>query len=101
MKADRRLYLDATRSRVVEEGDPAAAILYAAVGDEIDAAEAKRYGLKEHKAVLGAPEDKSEADDGLERLSRAELDEVAERAGIDPAGLANKQAVIDAIREVP
>lgn len=44
-KADKRLYLTADRSRVVEEGDPEAASLLAAEGQEILDAEAERLGL--------------------------------------------------------
>lgn len=54
---DRRLYLDASRSRVVEEGDPAAAFLLASAGKELDAATVERYGLA--KAVKGPPADKA------------------------------------------
>ncbi len=55
MKADRRLYLTADRSEVVEEGDPKAAFLFATPGSEISDADAKRYGLKMQKK----PEDKA------------------------------------------
>ena len=43
--ADRRLWLTADRSRVVEDGDPAAAFLLAAPGAEIPADDARRLGL--------------------------------------------------------
>jgi hypothetical protein len=43
--ADRRLYLTASRDRLVEDGDPAAAWLLAGVGGEILAADVDRLGL--------------------------------------------------------
>jgi len=43
--ADRRLYLTADRTTVVEEGDPRAAFLLAGQGSEIPAAEVERLGL--------------------------------------------------------
>lgn len=42
-----RYYLTADRSKVVPEGDPAAAFLYATAGREVDADEAKALGLLE------------------------------------------------------
>lgn len=45
MIATHRLYWTADRMRVVPESDPAAAVLYAAPGDEIDDAEAERLGV--------------------------------------------------------
>ncbi len=69
MKTEKRLYLTADRTRVVEEGDPDALTLFAAEGDEIVPDDAKRYKLGHHakdkeddapapKAVE-APEDKA------------------------------------------
>lgn len=49
MEAKERLYLSADHKRLVPEGDPAAAYLYAAPGQPIDDAEAKRYGLVDGK----------------------------------------------------
>ena len=49
MIAGERLYLDSNRSRVVREGDPAAAFLLAAKGSEID----PRY-VKLVKSALSA-----------------------------------------------
>ena len=45
MRADKRYYVTADRSRVVEEGHEDAAILLAAEGDDITNEDAKRYGL--------------------------------------------------------
>lgn len=72
MKADKRYYLNADRSKVVEEGDPAAAYLLAAEGADISNEDAKKYGLgryapedempadeSEGKAVQSAPENKA------------------------------------------
>lgn len=57
MIADRRLYLTADKSEVVEEGDARAAFLFVTPGKEISAADAERYGLSETKAAPKA-EDK-------------------------------------------
>jgi hypothetical protein len=40
-----RLWLTVDGERIVAEGDPAAAALYAAVGQQISREEAERYGL--------------------------------------------------------
>lgn len=58
--ADRNLYHNADRSKVLEEGDPDAAFLAIAEGQEVPDAEAKRLGLDkvETKQVKGPPEDK-------------------------------------------
>lgn len=45
MHARERLYLTADKDRVVREGDPKAAFLYAALGDEIPNSAAERFGL--------------------------------------------------------
>jgi hypothetical protein len=55
--ADRRLFLNADKSAVVEEGDASAAFLLAAPGDELTDDEAKQYGLKSK----GKAEDKQAA----------------------------------------
>lgn len=60
--ADRRLWLTADQSRVVEDADPDAAFLLAAKGDEINAETVERYGLgpkkvkAQDKAVRGPKE---------------------------------------------
>lgn len=46
MQADRRLWLTADRERVVEEGDPEAAFLFATPGKDISDEDVERYGLK-------------------------------------------------------
>lgn len=45
MKATERLWLTADKGRLVAEGDPKAAFLYAAAGDEIPDEAAERFGL--------------------------------------------------------
>lgn len=45
-KSEKRLYLTADKTRVVEEGDPAAASLLINAGGELDDATAERYGLQ-------------------------------------------------------
>jgi hypothetical protein len=44
--SDRRLYLNADRSKVVEEGDPDSAYLLVGEGGEVSDEDAKQYGLK-------------------------------------------------------
>lgn len=53
--ADRRLWLTADRSRVVEDGDPSAAFLLAAPGTEIPVDEAARLGLAEKDGKVVIP----------------------------------------------
>ena len=43
--ADRRYWLTADRKRVVPDGDPDSAFLYAAPGQRVSLAEATRHGL--------------------------------------------------------
>ena len=43
---DRRLYLDATKSTLLEEGDPRAAFLWQSEGSEVLSSEANRLGYK-------------------------------------------------------
>lgn len=73
--ADRKLWLNADKSKVVEDGSPEAAHLLASRGKELDAATVERYGLDarkatgkpdkaasdaaQGKAVAGPPEDKA------------------------------------------
>lgn len=67
--ADRRLYLTADKSEIVEHGDLKATTLYAVAGDRIPEKEAARYGLVKAKAAEPA-EDKSapkSADKGAKR----------------------------------
>lgn len=56
--ADKALYLNKDRSKVVEAGSEDAAFLLAAEGQTVPDAEAKRLGLGENKKVEGAPENK-------------------------------------------
>lgn len=46
LKADRRLYVTADKTRVVEEGDPAGSWLLYAVGRKIGEGDIQRYGLE-------------------------------------------------------
>lgn len=71
VRADRRIYTNADKSKVVEESSPDAAILLAAEGDDVPDADARRLGLMdkpkakpaaepESKAVSGPPENKAQ-----------------------------------------
>ncbi len=57
MQVDRRLWLTADKERVVEDGDPAAAFLFASEGDEISDEDAKQYGVK----AKAAPANKAQS----------------------------------------
>ena len=46
MRAPERLYFDQYRSRVVRDGDPAAATLFAAEGDDISESDAERWKIR-------------------------------------------------------
>ena len=65
--ADRRLWLTADRSRVVEEGDPAAATLFCSAGRAIATADAERLNISQGPSgklsikKKKAPEDKMRA----------------------------------------
>jgi hypothetical protein len=48
-KSDKRLYLNADKTKVVEEDAADAAYLFAGVGDEVSDEDAKQYGLKAPK----------------------------------------------------
>lgn len=54
--SDRRIYVDAMRTRVVPEDSPEAAYLLVGAGGQIPEDEARRYGLIGDKAVEGPPE---------------------------------------------
>ncbi len=61
MQATERLWLNAKKSKLLPEGHPKAASLYAAVGDEIPEESAQRFGLEDgglpvKKAATKAPE---------------------------------------------
>lgn len=58
MISDKRLYLNADKTKVVPEG-PDAAFLLVAEGGELDNETAKKYGLIGTKAIEAAPENKS------------------------------------------
>lgn len=115
MKSDRRLYLSADKQRVVEEGDPDAAFLFAGVGGEILPDDANRYGLAykggkvllprqqkaaqvpENKAV-GAPEgDKGTHAPVLEDMNKDELLAEAKRLAVEVAEKATKAEIIAAL----
>ena len=52
--ADRNLYVNRDRTKVVEEGSEDAAFLLAAEGQTVPDAEAKKLGLGENKQIVGA-----------------------------------------------
>lgn len=58
---DRKIFVNADKSKVVEEGSPEAAFLLASKGKELDEATVKRYGLAppQDKALKSAPANKA------------------------------------------
>lgn len=62
LKADRRLYTNKDRTKLVEEGDPGAASLLAAEGRAIDPADVSALGLivSDGRVVQGKAEPKVE-----------------------------------------
>lgn len=107
LKADRRLYVTADRSEIVEEGDPRGAWLLAGVGSQIGEGDVAKYRLSEQggKVILGKPrpapapgpvEDKAidEGEDkamagppatgpNLDALTKDELVALAEERGVE------------------
>lgn len=71
MRADHHIYVNADRSRVVEEHDPDAAFLLAAAGDDVSAEDVKRYGLNASKAKAADEESDESPKAGAEAESKA------------------------------
>lgn len=70
LTADRRLWLDATQTKLVEDGDPEAAFQLAAPGYRITAAEAKRLDLHTHEGrIIQGPVPEAEAKDPATELA--------------------------------
>lgn len=63
VQTEERLWLTADRGKLVAEGDPEAAFLFATPSDRISVADAERYGLLKGKgsAKAAAGEDESAA----------------------------------------
>lgn len=64
MQAKNRIFVNADKSKVVDEGSPEAAFLLVGEGGEVSDEDIEKYGLKksdlmEAKAVEFAPEDKA------------------------------------------
>ena len=64
MQAKERLFLTADGTRLVAEGDPAGAVLYAAPGDEIPDSAVEKFGLVDGTIADAAP---GGGDDGKRR----------------------------------
>jgi hypothetical protein len=69
--ADRRLYLTADKTRIVEEGNPDGATLFATPGTPIAAEDVARYGLRlvDGQLIVATPE---AAEDEAEESAGAE-----------------------------
>jgi colicin import membrane protein len=96
---DRRLFLNADQTKVVEEGDPEAAFLFAAAGREVLKADLKKLGCqfttkadtkKAEKAEAAAAK-KAEAEEAAAK--KAEADEAAaKKAEADEAAAKKAEA---------
>ena len=58
--SEKRLYLNADKSKVVEEDDPDASYLLVAAGGQVSDEHAKQYGLKAKEKAEAKVEDKAE-----------------------------------------
>lgn len=92
---DRRLYLTADKSKVVEDGDPKAAFLWAIRGRNVSEEEAKRVGYKPKPAKAKAA---SGDDRPAKSASKADWVEhaVAQGADREAADAANKDDLVNA-----
>lgn len=96
--ADKRYYVTADRSRVVDEDDPEAAALLAAEGDDIADADVERYGLGKRKAAPVEPmavpsiaADPEPAEESVEEKPAAKAAETTDTKAVQAAP-ANKSA---------
>jgi hypothetical protein len=60
--SDKRLYLNADKSKVVEEDDPDASYLLVAAGGQVSDEHAKQYGLKAKEKAEAKAEEKAESE---------------------------------------
>lgn len=93
---DRRLYLTADKSKVVEDGDPKAAFLWAIRGRNVSEEEAKRVGYKPKPATAKA----ASGDDDRPAKSASKADwvehAVAQGADREAADAATKDDLVNA-----
>lgn len=83
---DRRVWLNAARDAIVEDGDPAAAFLYATEGKRVPREEAERLGLLVGKgAKRSAPAEDKQASKPEDKQAAKPADKTAGR-GSKPAG---------------
>lgn len=89
LKSDRRLYLTADLSRVVEAGDRSAAYLWATPGSEITDRDAAAFGLehRDGKVVLPAPRaaEQSRAVRDFDEKAAKKAEDKAAKKGEDKA----------------
>jgi hypothetical protein len=75
---DRKLWLNADRTKVVEDGDPEAAHLLASKGKELSAEVVERYGLEPPKpAKPGKPPKGDQPDGDAEAKQQAPVEDKA------------------------
>lgn len=65
-RSDKRLYVNADRSKVVDEGSAEAAYLLVTEGGELPDEDAKRYDLTGKKAAVAEPEPEPVAEPEIE-----------------------------------
>lgn len=76
--ANRRLYWTADQSRVVEEGDPEAALLYRAKGQSISDNELAQYGIAREEGAVLHPASENK----IARITAQDKDDLGATAGL-------------------
>jgi hypothetical protein len=98
IEADRDLYLDATQTKVVEEGDTEAAFLLARKGKIIPEELADRLGLNGTKVEAATPD--GELPDGpLDSMTRGELYSLAKDQKIRGRSKMDREELLTALKE--
>jgi hypothetical protein len=111
---NRRLYLNADKTQVVEDGDPRATHLLAATGDEVSQADVDRYGLtldekapepslleQERAGLEAARNDPGRQEEARFRMQRVAELEAADEATKARTASANKQVRAPAENKSP
>ena len=88
---DRRLFLNADQTKVVEEGDPKACFLFAAAGREVLKADLKRLGCKFTTKADAKKAEKAEAKRVAAKKAEADA-AAAEKAEADAAAAEKAEA---------
>ncbi len=100
-KTDRRLCLNADKTKVVEASDASAAILFRAAGRQINAPDAAEFGLEciDGKVVLPGCPEKPKVEPKVEPKAAKKPEDKSRKRGGDKAHFGRKQ-VRDVISEI-